>query len=66
MWCLEHHLLTPVFYLAWGFKTASQAVPAGALLSTLEALDAVYATEPSELDPGLAAAAYSALSKEKW
>lgn len=31
-----------------------------------EALDAVYATEKSELDPGLAAAAYHLLSKEKW
>jgi len=31
-----------------------------------EALDAVYATEDSSLDPGLAAAAYHILSKEKW
>ena len=31
-----------------------------------EALDAVYANESSELDPGLAAAAYHVLSKEKW
>jgi len=31
-----------------------------------EALDAVYANESSELDPGLAAAAYHILSKEKW
>ena len=31
-----------------------------------EALDALYATEPSELDPGLKAAAYRALSREKW
>jgi len=31
-----------------------------------EALDAVYATESSELDPALAAAAYHILSKEKW
>ncbi len=29
-----------------------------------EALDAVYASESSELDPGLAAAAYHILSKE--
>jgi len=29
-----------------------------------EALDAVYATEDSSLDPGLAAAAYHILSKE--
>jgi metal-responsive CopG/Arc/MetJ family transcriptional regulator len=29
-----------------------------------EALDAVYASEPSELDPALAAAAYHVLSKE--
>ncbi len=31
-----------------------------------EALDEVYSTESSELDPGLAAAAYKVLSKEKW
>jgi len=31
-----------------------------------EALDAIYATEDSSLDPGLAAAAYHILSKEKW
>ena len=31
-----------------------------------DALDAVYATEPSELDPALAAAAYHVFSKEKW
>lgn len=31
-----------------------------------EALDAVYASEPSEPDPFLAAAAYHILSKEKW
>lgn len=31
-----------------------------------ETLDAVYANENSELDPGLAAAAYHVLSKEKW
>ncbi len=30
-----------------------------------EALDAVYATESSDLDPGLAAAAYHILSREK-
>ncbi len=34
--------------------------------SIREALDAVYANEHSELDPGLAAAAYRVLSKEKW
>ncbi len=34
--------------------------------SIREALDAVYASENSELDPGLAAAAYQVLSKEKW
>ncbi len=34
--------------------------------SIREALDAVYANENSELDPGLAAAAYHVLSKEKW
>ncbi len=34
--------------------------------SIREALDAVYASENSELDPGLAAAAYPVLSKEKW
>jgi metal-responsive CopG/Arc/MetJ family transcriptional regulator len=31
-----------------------------------EALDAVYASDPSEPDPFLAAAAYHILSKEKW
>ncbi len=31
-----------------------------------EALDAVYGKENSELDPGLAAAAYEILGKEKW
>lgn len=31
-----------------------------------ESLDAVYADESSELDPGLAAVAYHVLSKEKW
>jgi len=31
-----------------------------------EALDAVYAGEPSEPDPFLTAAAYHLLSKEKW
>ena len=30
------------------------------------ALDAVYGSERSELDPGLAAAAHRVLSKEKW
>lgn len=34
--------------------------------ATKEALDALYATEPSELDPGQTAAAYRLLSKEKW
>ena len=31
-----------------------------------EALDEVYAHENSELDPGLAAATYEVLRKEKW
>jgi metal-responsive CopG/Arc/MetJ family transcriptional regulator len=31
-----------------------------------EALDEVYGTESSELDPDLAAAAYHILAKEKW
>jgi len=31
-----------------------------------EALDRVYATENSELDPDLAAAAYHLFAKEKW
>jgi metal-responsive CopG/Arc/MetJ family transcriptional regulator len=31
-----------------------------------EALDAVYAGEPSQPDPFLTAAAYHLLSKEKW
>lgn len=31
-----------------------------------EALDAVYANEDSELDPGFAAATYEILRKEKW
>lgn len=31
-----------------------------------DALDAVYANESSELDPGLTAAAYRVLCKEKW
>lgn len=31
-----------------------------------EALDAVYAKESSELDPGLTSAAYHVLFKEKW
>jgi metal-responsive CopG/Arc/MetJ family transcriptional regulator len=31
-----------------------------------EALDAVYGSESSELDPDLAAAAYHVLAKEKW
>jgi len=31
-----------------------------------EALNAVYGTESSELDPDLAAAAYHILAKEKW
>ncbi len=34
--------------------------------SIKERLDAIYATEPSELEPDLAAAAYHILSKEKW
>jgi metal-responsive CopG/Arc/MetJ family transcriptional regulator len=31
-----------------------------------EALDAVYGSESSELEPDLAAAAYHVLAKEKW
>lgn len=31
-----------------------------------ERLDAIYATEPSEIEPDLAAAAYHIFSKEKW
>ncbi len=31
-----------------------------------DALDAVYAKESSELDPGLTSAAYHVLFKEKW
>ena len=47
-------------------KSQGQKVKSQQEKGIKEALDAVYANEPSELDPDLAAAAYHIFAKEKW